>query len=52
MTLEDKNLLIQLSQLGIQKLAQDASRALDAVTVDAEPEAPAEPQEDVTHDEA
>lgn len=51
MTLEDKNLLIQLSQLGIQKLAADASRALDAVTVD-EPEAPAEPQEDAPHDEA
>ena len=51
MTQDDKNLLIQLSQLGIQKLAQDASRALDAVTVD-EPEAPAEPQEDATHDEA
>ena len=51
MTLEDKNLLIQLSQLGIQKLAQDASRALDAVTVD-EPEAPAEPEKDAPHDEA
>lgn len=51
MTLEDKNLLIQLSQLGIQKLAEDASRALDAVTVD-EPEAPAEPEKDAPHDEA
>lgn len=50
MTQDDKNLLIQLSQLGLQKLAQDASRALDAVTVDAEPEA--EPQEDATHDKA
>ena len=52
MTQDDKNLLIQLSQLGIQKLAADASRVLDALTVDAEPEAPAEPQEDVTDDEA
>ncbi len=51
MTLEDKNLLTQLSQLGLQKLAQDASRALDAVTVD-EPEAPAEPEKDAPHDEA
>ena len=51
MTQDDKNLLIQLSQLGLQKLAQDASRILDAVTVD-EPEAPAESQEDVTDDEA
>lgn len=51
MTQDDKNLLIQLSQLGIQKLAQDASRILDAVTVD-EPEAPAEPEKDATHDEA
>ena len=52
MTQDDKNLLIQLSQLGLQKLAQDASRILDSVEVDAEPEDPAEPQEDVTHDEA
>lgn len=46
MTQDDKNLLIQLSQLGLQKLAQDASRVLDAVTVDAEPEAPDEPEKD------
>jgi len=52
MTQDDKNLLIQLSQLGLQKLAQDASRILDSVEVDAEPEAPAEPKKDVTDDEA
>ena len=51
MTQDDKNLLIQLSQLGIQKLAQDASRARDAVAVD-EPEAPAAPERDAPHDEA
>lgn len=52
MTQDDKNLLIQLSQLGLQKLAQDASRILDSVEVDAEPEAATEDEKDATHDEA